>query len=776
MVESTIKRVAVIGAGVMGAGIAAHIANAGIPVHLLDIVPKDPKAPRNAIAAGAIEKLKKSNPAAFMHARNASLVTPGNTEDDLKVLAECDWIIEAVIERLDIKQALYKNIAIHRKKTAIVSSNTSTLPLAQLLDGQTKDFRAHFLITHFFNPPRYMRLLELVTSPETKPEITAVITEFADHQLGKNVVPCFDTPGFIANRIGTFWLHAATVYAIKQGISVEAADAVLGKPAGIPKTGVFGLLDLVGLDLMPHVLSSMFEALPAGDAFTKIGPAPALLSTMIADGYTGRKGKGGFYRLDEAKNKLVMNLSTGQYIPAARPKVPAVAAAKKSGLKALVTHDSAEARYAWAVLSGTLAYAAELVGEIAGDLEHIDRAIRLGYNWKFGPLELIDKLGTQWFAAKLEAEGKPVPRILLVANGRPLYRTFEGQLEFLDLSGIYKPVLRAEGVLLLADIKRKSKPLMKNMSAALWDAGDGIAVFEFTSKMNTLNPFTMMLLNKTIKQLPDMGFKGLVIYNEGSNFSVGANIGLLLVVAMFRIWFALRWVVANGQNTYKKLKYAPFPVVAAPANMALGGACEITLHAHAVEAHAETYIGLVEVGVGLLPGWGGCKELLGRAAASGKKGKGPMPAVAHAFETIATAKVSKSAAEARDLFYLRPTDGIVMNRDRLLSSAKARALSMVKDFKTPEPFTYTLPGTSGAAALNLALHDFALKGLATPHDMVVGKAVATVLTGGKADVLDVLTEEDLIQLERDQFMKLAKTPATRARVSYMLKKGKPLRN
>jgi 3-hydroxyacyl-CoA dehydrogenase len=493
---------------------------------------------------------------------------------------------------------------------------------------------------------------------------------------------------------------------------------------------------------------------------------------MIREGNTGRKAKGGFYRKTESGAREVMNLATGHYVPVHKPKV----AAARGNLKDLVTHDSDEGRYAWAVLSRTLAYAAALVGEIAADLEHIDRAMRLGYNWKFGPFELLDKLGPAWFAARLKKEGRPVPLLFHIAKERPLYRTHNGQRQFLTLAGLYQAVPRAPGVLLLEDIKRASQPILRNISASVWDVGDGIACFEFTSKMNSINPLTLMLLSKALKTLPQRGYKGMVIYNEGSNFSVGANIFLLLVAAMFRAWFAVRAIVAHGQSVTTQLKYAPFPVVAAPSGLALGGGCEIVLHSHATVAHAETYIGLVEAGVGIIPGWGGCKELLGRTFALGKKGRGPMPAVAQTFETIATAKVATSAQLARDLLLLRPSDEIVMNRDRLLAAAKTRALALAPHYQKPQPFTYNLPGPSGAAALGLALHDFTLKGLATPHDAVVGTALAHVLTGGSTDVLQSLTEDQLITLERQKFMELAKTPATLARVRYMLKKGKPLRN
>lgn len=782
-----IRKVAVIGAGVMGAGIAAHVANAGLPVVLLDIVPKDaPKkakgneARRNAIALGAIEKLKKTNPAALMHPANAKLITPGNTEDDLALLADCDWIIEAVIERLDIKQALYAKIAKVRHKNAVVSSNTSTIPLETLVKGLPQSFRDYFLITHFFNPPRYLRLLEVVSGPDTLPEVTDLVSDFCDVNLGKSVVPCNDTPGFIANRIGTYWMHAAITKAIAQGITVEEADALLSRPIGVPKTGVFGLVDLVGVDLIPHVLGSLLGALPKKDAFHALGPLPPLMEKMIADGMTGRKGKGGFYKLDEQKRKQAIDLKTGNYHPVKKPRLGALAASKKGGLKALVTHHSPQGRYAWTVVRDMLIYAADLIGNakdsIAPDIESVDRAMRLGFAMKYGPFELMDKLGTDWFATELKTEGLPLPKILQAARGRKLYAEQNGKLCFLDLSGVYKPVPRPLGVLLLEDVKRRSKPLARNMSASLWNIGDGVACLEFHSKMNSLDPFNLAMVGKAVKLVPAHGLKALVLYNEGANYSVGANIGMLKYLAIFRLFPLIRLVLWHGQNTYLKLKNAPFPVVGAPANMALGGGCESLLHCHAIVAHAETYMGLVEGGVGIIPGWGGCKELLGRAIEAPDRKGGPMPPVVKTFETIAMAKVSKSAAEARDLLFLRPTDDVVMNRDRLLAAAKARALAMVPGFKAPAPHTYRLPGLSGLTALKLALHDFAKKGVATPHDLVVGEGLGKVLTGNGTDPADTLTEQDILRLERDVFVPLTKTKATQARVNHMLSKGKPLRN
>ena len=774
---SVIEKVAVVGAGVMGAGIAAHIANAGVPVVLLDIVPEG-VADRDAIAAGAIEKLIKSDPAALMHKRNAKGITPGNIKDHLDRLADCNWIIEAVIERIDIKRSLYEKVEAVRKDGSIVSSNTSTIPLAMLTEGMPARFARDFLITHFFNPPRYMRLLELVVGHDTRRDAVRAVRDFADTALGKTVIDCKDTPGFIANRIGTYWLQSAVVAAIEQGVTVEEADAVIGRPMGIPKTGVFGLLDMVGLDLMPHVLTSLAEALPPDDPFHAIYRAPEMIEEMIAAGYTGRKGKGGFYRLDSSSGKRVKqarDLATGEYGDATRPKLASVAAARKGGLRVLVEHGDKGGRYGWRVLASTLSYAAHLAIEIADDVAAIDAAMRLGYNWKFGPFELIDKLGAAWFRRKLEADGLPVPTLLVTAGDRTFYRREGGKPQYLTFEGAYRDMPRAPGVLLLEDVKRTTKPVAKNGAASLWDIGDGVLCLEFHSKMNALDPRTLAMVSKAIELVP-RGHKALVIYNEASNFSVGANIGLLLIAAKLRLWFVVRWMVGKGQRTYKALKYAPFPVVAAPAGMALGGGCEVLLHADAVQAHAETYSGLVEVGVGVVPGWGGCKEMLLRRFADPNRAGGPMPPIIKTFEAIGMATVARSAEEARDLLVLRPDDGITMNRDRLLADAKAKALALARDYSPPQEAEISLPGETAAVTIGMAVDGFRLSGKATPHDVVVSKALAKVLSGGKTDITESLTEDDLLDLERDAFVSLARYPASIARVSHMLKTGKPLRN
>jgi 3-hydroxyacyl-CoA dehydrogenase len=774
---TTIKKVAVFGAGVMGAGIAAQIANAGVPVVLLDIAVNE-GINRSAIAEGAVTQLLKTDPAPLMNKRNAKLISTGNIDDDMAMISDCDWVIEAIIERLDLKQSLYRKIDDCRKEGSIVSSNTSTIPLAQLVGGMSDGFKSDFMVTHFFNPPRYLRLLEIVGGPDTRTESMDAISAFADIGLGKSVVTCKDTPGFIANRIGIYWLQCAVVHAIDADIPIEQADAVMGRPAGIPKTGVFGLLDMVGLDLMPHVLSGMADSLTSEDPFHKVYREPELINRMINDGYTGRKGKGGFYRLkpdSSERIKEAINLKTGNYQTAQKPKLKSVLEAKTGGLRALFEHDDPAAHYAWWVFARTLSYAASLVPEIADDIADVDEAMRLGYNWEYGPFELIDQLGTDWFKNRLIADGLEVPGLLSAAAGRSFYRTQNGQLQYLGVDGSYQNVVRPDGVLLLADIKRRSQPLMSNRSANLWDIGDGVLCLEFQSKMNSLNPFILSMIRKTIKRVPGE-YRALVIYNEGNNFSVGANIGLLLIAMKLHAWFAVRYLVRSGQGVYQELKYAPFPVVGAPSGMALGGGCEILLHCDAVQAHAETYTGLVEVGVGIVPGWGGCKEMLQRWVSNPKRRKGPMPAVIKVFETIGMAAVAKSASEAQDLLILRPEDGISMNRNRLLADAKKRALALAENYAPPEKLEISLPGRTAKAAMSLAIDGFRLSGKATPHDVTVGNALADVLSGGETDITETLDEEALLQLELSVFDKLARNPASIARVQHMLKTGRPLRN
>jgi len=790
----TIQKVAVIGSGVMGSGIAAQIANAGIPVLLLDIVPADAKD-RSMLAKAGIAKMLKTDPAPLMHPDNAALITPGNIEDDLASLKECDWVVEVVLEKIEVKNATYAKIIPHMKKGGILSSNTSTIPLHKLVEKLDAPDRKRFLITHFFNPPRYMRLLELVTGPDTDSAVIKTMADFCDIRLGKGVVRCNDTPGFIANRLGAFWLDHATNVAMDMGLSVEDADLIMSKPLGVPKTGVFGLLDLIGIDLMPHLSSSLLANLGSGDRYRSIHKDSSLISQMIAAGYTGRKGKGGFYRLNMqggGKTKEILDLKTTQFNPdsdykkAGKPAFESADAAK-SGLRALVEHPDKGGQYAWSVLKELLTYAASLVPEIASSAADVDEAMRLGYNWKKGPFEMLDALGPAWFAQKIAAEGMTVPPMLQKVGEGTFYKVEGGRLHVFSPDGTYQPVERAHGVLLLRDIKLASKPVIRTASASVWDIGDGGLCVEFTGKMNALDDQVFDAYAQASRLIAGGAYKAMLIYNEGENFSVGANLGLALFAINIALWPQIDDLVTGGQNIYKALKYAPFPVVAAPSGMALGGGCEILLHADHIQAHAETYCGLVEPGVGLIPGWGGCKEMILRYQAAEREGAQklwfsppttPMGGVRKAFETIAMAKVSKSAADAKDIGYFRKTDGITMNRDRLLADAKARAIELAKDYKAPEaPPAMRLPGPSGAMALKMAVADMRKSGKATEYDVIVSNALAAVLSGGeKADWTRAVTEDDLLALERSEFMALVKQGGTQRRIAHMLDTGKPLRN
>ena len=771
---SDIRQVCVVGAGVMGVAIAAQIANSGTPVLLLDIPPKDPAAPRDKVAREAVARALKTEPAPFMSRDAAKLVATGCIDDDLAQVAECDWIIEAIIERLDLKQALYRKLDTHRRPGCAVSSNTSTIPLAQLTAGLPERFAADFLITHFFNPPRYMRLLEIVPGTHTNPALLAHISDFCDRRLGKSVVRAHDTPGFIANRIGTFWLQRGLLAAMDAGLTVEEADAAMGRTLGIPKTGIFGLLDLVGLDLMPHINASMQASLPASDPFRAVLREVPLLNRMIEQGLIGRKGRGGFYRINRTGGKIKesIGLVTGEYEPSRRAELPATLSRDPA---ALLASDHKLGRYAWTVMGATLSYAASLVPEIADDIASVDAAMRLGFNWKFGPFELLDRIGPAVVAERLAREGAEVPKLLANVGDGHFYRTEGGQVSQFGVDGGLHPVARAEGVLLLEDSKRNTAPLLKNGSSAAWDIGDGVVCFEIATKMNSFDEQVLTLLGKTIALVKER-FAALVLYTDAENFSAGANLGLALFAANIAAWSEIEKSISAGQQAFKALKYAPFPVVAAPAGLALGGGCEIALHADAIQAHAELYMGLVECGVGLVPGWGGNGEMLARLQSAPGMPKGPMPAASKLFETVSTATVSKSAAEAQGLHFLRETDGITMNRDRLLADAKARALAMVADYAAPAVPEYRLSGAGGRAAMQLAAAALHKQGLAKTHDLVVADGLAEVLSGGDADLVDLVGEKSLLEIERRMFMRLIRTPATLARIEHMLETGKPLRN
>ncbi len=770
-----INEAAVIGAGVMGAGIAAQLANAGLHVYLLDIVP-DGSDNRNIVAETALQKLQKSRPAGLMHRRNAKLIKTGNLEDHLDWLNQVDWIIEAIIEKVEIKRNLYQKIDSVQKQGAIVSSNTSTIPLSALTDQSTESFKQHFLITHFFNPPRYMRLLEIIAGDDTLPDIINRIEEFGDVRLGKGIVACKDTPGFIGNRIGIYWLQCAVLEAIEMDLSVEQVDAVMGSPVGFPKTGVFGLLDLIGIDLMPHIMTSMGALLSQHDNFHAINRVPDVVSKMIEKGHTGRKAKTGFYRIKysgDSRTKQAIDLKSGEYRDASKPQLDCIAAGKSGGLKALLDFDDTAGRYAWRVLSKTLNYTALLIPEISEDIDAVDRAMKLGYNWKFGPFELIDKIGRDYLSQRLLDDGiEPAP---ILSCPESMYRITDNVAQQKTVSGQYQPVVTKPGVMRLADVTRMATPIQANASASLWDIGGDIACFEFHTKMNALDLGILDLLEQSITLVQNQ-FGGLIIYNDNDNFSAGANLKVLVSAIKQQQWSTVENIIHRGQSVFKSLKYATVPVVGAPSGLALGGGCEILLHCDAIQAHAELYTGLVEVGVGLIPGWGGCKEMLHRWYSNKKSPQGPVPPMARSFETISVAAVSSSAAEAQDNLFLRPYDEITMNRDRLLSDAKHKTLALMPDYTPPEPIEMSLAGASGKATLDMGVEHFKKIGKVTPYDQVVADQLAYVLSGGDTDLTQQLSEDVLLNLERDAFMTLVQKDGTLARLEHMLNSGKPLRN
>jgi 3-hydroxyacyl-CoA dehydrogenase len=645
------------------------------------------------------------------------------------------------------------------------------------------NFKKDFMISHFFNPVRFMELLELVVGPETSKDAVDMVQHIGDVHLGKKVVVSHDTPGFIGNRIGTFMIQRAIAEAMDNNLKIEEVDAALGRGVGFPKDGIFGLMDIVGLDLGPKVTGSLDKALPAWDSFHALLRTVPALDKLIAEGKTGRKSaaKEGFYRMvksdDGSKKKQVVDLKTGEYRDAEKISFES-ADAGRDGLRQVFEHGDRGSQIAWNVLRDTLVYSANTVGEIADDIHSIDIGMRAGYNWKYGPFEMIDRVGTDWFTEKLKAENIPVPKILEAAAGRPLYRIENGKRQMMTTSGSYANIPQADGILDLDSIKRSTPAISSNDSASLWDIGDGAVCLELHGPKNTLDPDVMKMINHACAMIPASGgkYKTLVITSNDKNFAVGANLALAAGIIGSQNWDLMESVIAEGQQAMQNLKFAPFPVVAAVGGMALGGGCEIPLHCDAIQAHAETYIGLVETGVGIVPAWGGCKEFLLRASDAADK-KGPSPAVNKAFEAIMMPQnsMSSSAHTAKQNLWLRKGDGISMNRDRLLSDAKARALSMVPGYTPPQPRTLRLPGAGGKAALSMAIDGFHDRGETTPYDVVVADRLAWVLTGGDTDHTKMLSETDILALERQAFMTLAKSPGTLARIKYTVSTGKPLR-
>ena len=765
----TIRRVAVLGAGTMGARIAAHFANAGVPSLLLDIViPGQPN--RNAAALKGIENAAKQKPGGFMTDSAAALIQPGNFEDNLGEIADCDWILEAVVENLDLKRELYAKVEKVRRQSSILSTNTSGIPLAQIAEGFSSDFRKHFLGTHFFNPPRYLHLLEIIPGPETDPHVLSFVADYGDRRLGKGIVLCKDTPNFIANRVGSFFGGTIAKVTLEGGYTVEEVDALTGPLIGLPNSASFRLLDIVGLDVWNHVGTHLYHAVPNDPWRDRFLPTE-YQKKMLENKWLGDKTGQGFYKR-VGKEFHAIDLKTLEYHPANKVKFDSVEAAKPiedlaQRLRALVAATERAGKFLWSVISDLFLYSAEMVPEISDNIYNIDRAMRWGYANKLGPFELWDALGFQAVVKRLEKEGRKLPeniRRMVQQGATSFYCQDQGKTQYFDVVHS-KPETLPErpGVLSLANVKSSRGVIEKNAGASLIDLGDGVLCCEFHSKMNSLGDDIFKMLYLGLEKLKH--FQAMVVANEGENFSVGANLMMVLLGAQEGEWDELGAGIAHFQKVNMALKYAPKPVVSAPFARALGGGCEIALHTHP-QASAELYMGLVEVGVGLIPGGGGCKELLARL-------KDPRKV----FELIGYAKVSSSADDAKQLGLLDKNAPISMNQDRLIGDAKAYALSLVPTYTPGIPRTdIKVTGQAGYALLKLGLWSARQGHYITDHDVTVGEKLAHILCGGTLTGEQTVSEQYLLDLEREAFLSLCGNPKTQERMQAMLKTGKPLRN
>ncbi len=807
-----IHRVAVLGAGTMGARIAAHFANAGVPSYLLDIVPPDADCPlRNKIAAIGLDAAKKTKPAAFTDASLARLITIGNFEDDLKKLAEVDWILEAVTENLEIKRSLLRKVEAIRGSGTIITTNTSGLPVARIADGFSDDFRRAWFGTHFFNPPRYMRLVEIIPTPQADPAAIEAISYFCDVRLGKGVVIAKDTPNFIANRIGTFSVLNLMRLMEEVGLTVEEVDALTGQMLGWPKSATFRTIDMVGLDILGHVVENMTANVHDERSGLRL---PEFFNGMLRNKWLGDKAKGGFYKKVKGANghadeRLALDWKTLEYHPRHKPKLAALEMAKSVedtgarvrmmlGMNGGSHKPDKVGAFLWAALSELWTYAANRVPEISDSIVEIDRAMKLGFNWELGPFELWDAVGVEASVARMKKEGKPIASNVekLLRSGQKSWYMYDPKSasgrKYFDMSkATWETVEVPAGVWSVAVAKKSNGVVKKNSGASLIDLGDGVACIEFHSKMNALGSDIISLITQTLKPGgPGDSFDAFVITNDATNFSVGANLMLLLMSVQEEEWDEVDLAVRQFQGMTQSIKFSPKPVVSAPFGLCLGGGAEISLHAAARQPHVELYTGLVEVGVGLLPAGGGCKELLLRAVDSAATSRPKvsnetlagsvemMEAMKKAFEIIATGKVATSAHEARHFGFVSDSDRITMNRERVLSDAKARALELVRGgHEPPVPRTdISAPGESLLAALKMGVHLMRQGDFISDYEVKVGGKIAEVLCGGNLTPGTPVSEQYILDLEREAFKSLCGERKTQERIQYTLKTGKTMRN
>ena len=774
-----IETVGVCGAGVMGAQLAALFASAGLRVHLLDL--------NQELAEKGLAGALAAKPAAFYLKRFAKAVTPGNYEDHLDRLGECDWVIEAIAERLDWKQALYERLTPHLKPGAYLSSNTSGLSLAELTAGLDEDLQHRFLITHFFNPPRYMRLVEIVTGEATSTEAWDELAGFISESLGKGVVPAKDTPNFIANRIGIFGMMLALKLTREMNLSVEQVDAITGPVMGRPKSATYRTADLVGLDVLATVARTSFEQCPDDESRQLLAPPP-ILDELIESGRLGQKSGGGFYR-KEGREILALDLEKLEYRPLTKPRMAGIGVARRftdlgSKLHALVHNPDPAGRFAWELTIGGLAYAAQRLGEIADGIPEIDRAMRWGFGWELGPFEVWDAIGVEKSVRRMAREGKPVPPVVqeLLGSGEGVFYRRDETGRPLVFDPAAKTAQPATGGPTLVDRKAAGGEILRNWSASLVDLGDGVGCIEFHSalqpQMNPVDGAILELAGAALERAAREGMKGLVISHEGTHFCAGANLALILELARARRFDLIEGVSREFQGLTQLIKYAEFPVVAAPFSLCLGGGFEMVAPCRGIVALGELYCGAVEVGVGLIPGAGGTLRLLTHwSERLAPRRLGPMVPTQKAFETVAFAKISTSAHEAVDLGYLRKDARIVLSREHQIAVAKEMVLSLAEGYAPPAPPELVPAGPGGRLAIESAVDGLRKAGKISDHDALIGRALARVVTGGdSADGIATMEEERFLELEREVFVSLAGEPRSQERMAHMLKTGKPLRN
>lgn len=799
-----ITKAAVLGAGTMGAGIAAHLTNAGIPTLLLDIAPRElapeeeakgltldsPKV-KDRIVASLFEASKKLKPAPFMLSDNTKLVTLGNFSDDMDKLKDCDLVIEAVVENLEIKHKVFADVEKHRKPSAVIATNTSGIPIKSIAEPFSEDFKAHFVGVHFFNPPRYMKLVELIPTEWTNGEMACKVSGFLNQRLGKGVVPAKDRPNFIANRVGTFGMMATVHEMLEMGFTPTEIDQITGKAIGHASSATFRTSDLVGLDVLVHVNKNLYPAIP-DDEDREAFQIPDVINQMLDKKLLGDKTRGGFYKktknADGKTEILELDLNTFEYKPQEKTRFPSLDAAKAiedlpKRVKTLVWGEDRVGEFLWKTASRISRYAANRIPEIADTIVEIDNALKWGFGWEIGVFEAWDAIGVRESVERMRKEGQPVPanvEKMLGEGAETFYKTENGQRLYYDLvGGGYKPVSEQPGVIVLKSLKERTGVIKSNPGASLIDLGDGVACLEFHSKMNSIGGDTVQMMNFAIDEV-EKNFKGLVVGNQGGNFSAGANIMMLLLAAQEEEWDDINMMVAALQKTIMRLRYSAKPVVTAPYGLTLGGGCEIAMHGNRVRAASETYMGQVEVGVGLIPAGCGTKEMTMRAmdAAAKTPDADPLAFLKKTFELLGMGKVATSAQEAKAWGFLRESDSISMNGDRLIADAKQEVLNLdASGYVQPVPRTDVLAlGESAQAAMKLALHMMVRGGFISEHDALIGRKLANVMSGGSLNRSTYVSEQYLIDLEREAFVSLCGERKTQERIAAMLKTGKPLRN